>query len=250
MLWTAVPVSALFGLLDQSDQRTRYLCSSWMGLSEIASGCKYLDQSRNRLISRLAPLRHSPVPVGEILFAIGFTSGVEEACRCSAFVQDVLRGYSVGGTTNAVLASYMLLVVIVAQQAITFRGTWRLVFQLAWKGCYESWCASPNLYTPLAHAVRDPHCSGLDTWLVTLGFRWTSECILAASFLAFIAFLFLTGFVTHIIVRHVLRPFSFWFRNLLARIKHNAIGLLGVFSFLQRCGKSRRCRFHWRRSVT
>ena len=45
-----------------------------------------------------------------------------------------------------------------------------------------------------------------------------------------IAFLFLTGFVTHIIARHVLRPVSFWFRNLLARIKHNAIGLLGVAS--------------------
>ena len=154
-----------------------------------------------------------------------------------------------------------------AQQAITFRGTWRLVFgahhiqggliflwasalifQLAWQGCYESWCASPNLYTPLAHAVRDPHfgltslgplgstilgircCSGLYQWLFTLGFRWTSECILAASFLAFIAFLFLTGFVTHTIARHVLRPVSFWFRNLLARIKHNAIGLLGVAS--------------------
>ena len=43
----------------------------------------------------------------------------------------------------------------------------------------------------------------------------------------FIAFLFLTGFVTHIIAR---RPVSFWFRNLLARIKHNAIGLLGVAS--------------------
>ena len=42
-----------------------------------------------------------------------------------------------------------------------------------------------------------------------------------------IAFLFLTGFVTHIIARHVLRPFSFWFRNLLARIKHNALGPLG-----------------------
>ena len=49
-------------------------------------------------------------------------------------------------------------------------------------------------------------CPGLDTWLFTLGFRWTSECILAASFLAFIAFLFLTGFVTHIIARQVLRP--------------------------------------------
>ena len=74
-------------------------------------------------------------------------------------------------------------------------------------------------FTHRSHAVRDPHfgltslrplgirrCSWLDTWLFTLGFRWTSECILAASFLAFIAFLFLTGFVTHIIARQVLRP--------------------------------------------
>ena len=39
---------------------------------------------------------------------------LEEAChcRCSAFGRDVLRGYSVVGTTNAMLASYVLLVVI------------------------------------------------------------------------------------------------------------------------------------------
>ena len=128
-----------------------------------AIACVVVHQRAHQLVAR-----HSPVPVGEMLFAIGFTSGVAEACHCgcSAFVQDVLRGYSVDGTTNAMLASYVLLVVIVAQQAITFRGTWclvfvahyiqggliflwasALIFQLAWQGCYESWCASPNLYT-------------------------------------------------------------------------------------------------------
>ena len=107
------------------EDRRQLLLFGWMGMSETASGCKYLDRSRNRLLSRLVPFRHSSVPVGEMLFAIGFTSGVEEACHCgcSAFVQDVLRGYSIGGTKDAVLASYVLLVVIVAQQAITFRGT-------------------------------------------------------------------------------------------------------------------------------
>ena len=95
------------------EDRRQLLLFGWMGMSETASGCKYLDRSRNRLLSRLVPLRHSSVPVGEMLFAIGFTSGVE----------DVLRGYSIGGTKDAVLASYVLLVVIVAQQAITFRGT-------------------------------------------------------------------------------------------------------------------------------
>ena len=95
------------------EDRRQLLLFGWMGMSETASGCKYLDRSRNRLLSRLVPLRHSSVPVGEMLFAIGFTSGVEEACHCgcSAFVQDVLRGYSIGGTKDAVLASYVLLVV-------------------------------------------------------------------------------------------------------------------------------------------
>ena len=54
--------------------RRRLLLFGWMGMSETASGCKYLDWSRNRLLSRLVPLRRSPVPAGEMLFAIGFTS--------------------------------------------------------------------------------------------------------------------------------------------------------------------------------
>ena len=50
-----------------------------------------VGESRRR---RGSTSRPGPVPVGEMLFAIGFTSGVEEAChcRCSAFGQDVLQG--------------------------------------------------------------------------------------------------------------------------------------------------------------
>ena len=61
-----------------------------------AIACVVVHQRAHLLVAR-----HGPVPVGEMLFAVGFISGVEEAChcRCSAFVQDLLRGYSVGGTT-------------------------------------------------------------------------------------------------------------------------------------------------------
>ena len=54
-----------------------------------AIACVVVHQRAHQLVAR-----HSPVPVGEMLFAIGFTSGVEEACHCgcSAFGQDVLQG--------------------------------------------------------------------------------------------------------------------------------------------------------------
>ena len=39
-----------------------------------AIACVVVHQRAHQLVAR-----HSPVPVGEMLFAIGFTSGVEEA---------------------------------------------------------------------------------------------------------------------------------------------------------------------------
>ena len=54
-----------------------------------ALACVVVHQRAHQRIAR-----PGPVPVGEMLFAIGFTSGVEEAChcRCSAFGKDVLQG--------------------------------------------------------------------------------------------------------------------------------------------------------------
>ena len=66
--WLVRPMASFVG------DRRRLLLFGWMGMSETASGCKCLDRSRNRLLSRLVPLRHSPVPAGKMLFAIGFTS--------------------------------------------------------------------------------------------------------------------------------------------------------------------------------
>ena len=66
------------------EDRRQLLLFGWMGMSETASGCKYLDRSRNRLLSRLVPLRHNSVPVGEMLFAIGFTSEAREGLESRA----------------------------------------------------------------------------------------------------------------------------------------------------------------------
>ena len=54
-------------------------------------------------LSRLVPLRHSPVPVGEMPFAIGFTSGLEGPTGPEALGKYLMRSPSgeiiLGGET-------------------------------------------------------------------------------------------------------------------------------------------------------
>ena len=66
-----------------------------------------------------------------------------------------------------------------------------------------------------------------------LSSNWTSECILAASFLAFIAFLFLTGFVT------LIAPFVgifFGFMFSIHQAKVSAAALIAVSIILALIG--------------
>jgi len=125
------------------------------------------------------------------------------------------------------------------------------IFQLGWQGTFEGWAQAPNIISPLAHAMRDPHfgqsgvqafalsasqlfaircTTGMYQWLYTLGFRSNGDCLASGLGLSAFGGLSFVAALVHATSRRFYDPGLRWHANVVSWFTHNASGLVGVGS--------------------